>query len=93
MQNDLQTLLANLPPAVRDYLRSERYSSAANRLMQKYGLHVDQGAVLERELMLLLLGTTTPPEFAATLEVDGNIQKEVVMSILTDLNQEVFVPL
>lgn len=89
---ELREILRVLPPPIRTYLRDGKHEAVAARLMQKYSLHVDQGSTLEFELTLLLMGVRNPDDFASELKKSG-IPENIVMKIMTDVNQEVFVPL
>lgn len=85
--------MRDLPPTLRKYLANRRYSLVAKGLMTKYGLHIDQGAILEREIMLLLMGIETPDEFVASLKEDAFLSNEIVGGITKDVNDQIFVPL
>ena len=85
--------MQTLPPPIRNYLGQGKYSVVANRLMAKYSLHVDQGGILENGIMLLLMGVDTPEEFATALKDEAKISENILRSIMTDINQEIFVPL
>ena len=61
--------------------------------MEKYLLHVDQGAILENQLALVLLGLQGPDEFASELYEQLPISEQTVKDILADLNRDVFVPI
>lgn len=86
-------LLRTLPKPIKTYLLEERYTFVAQQLMGKYGLHLDQGAVLERDIALLLLGVKNPDEFVESLVKEALLPKETALAMVTDVNQEVFIPL
>ena len=60
--------------------------------MLRHNLHIDQGGVLEAELLLLLVGQSTPPEFIKALGEAG-IPEETLKALATDVNSEVFMRL
>ena len=93
LEESIKEVMQTLPPPIRNYLSQGKYSIVAKNLMRKYGLHIDQGGVLEREIMLLLMGIENPDEFAASLKSDAVLSEDVVRNIMTDVNQEIFVPL
>ena len=64
---DLSTVVSQLPPPVRAFFVSGKVETVAKNLMLKYQLHIDQGAVVEREIILLLLGLKDPAEFTKAL--------------------------
>src|SRR3989344_3857363 len=86
-------VMRTLPPVVRNYLGQGKYTTVAKILMAKYGLRIDQGGVLEREIMLLLMGVDDPTEFAQALAEEARLGQEVVQRIAQDVNDQIFVPL
>lgn len=92
-EESVKEVMQTLPPPIRQYLSQGKYSIVAKNLMRKYGLHIDQGGVLEREIMLLLMGIENPDEFAASLKSEAALSEDVVKNIMTDVNQEIFIPL
>jgi len=61
--------------------------------MAKYGLRIDQSGILEREIMLLLMGVESPAEFTAALAEEAKLPKETITGIVQDVNSLIFVPL
>lgn len=93
IEESIAQMMQSLPPTVRAYLEQERYSSIARTLTTKYTLAGNQPVILEREMMLLLMGVENPGEFAAALKDEAMLSDDVVQNIMTDVNQEVFIPL
>ena len=85
--------MQTLPPVVRDYLTEGKYTTVAKGLMTMYGLRIDQGGVLEREIMLLLMGVDTPDEFMQALAEEAKLDQKTVDSIVQDVNTQIFIPL
>lgn len=79
--------------SIQKFFEQRKLGKVAQLLMERYALHIDQGTVLERELMLVLLGLQDPDEFAAALYENLPVSKQTVLDIINDINQEVFVPL
>ena len=92
-EESIKEVMQTLPPPIRAYLAGGRYSAVAKSLMTKYGLHIDQGGILEREVMLLLMGIESPQEFSDSLKQEALIPDDVVRNIVTDINQQIFIPL
>lgn len=92
-EESLKEVMQTLPPVIRDYLAQGKYTAAAQGLMSKYGLRINQGGVLERELMLLMMGVEDPDEFMATLKSEAMLPEDIVRQIMVDLNQNIFMPL
>jgi hypothetical protein len=92
-EESVKQVMQTLPPPIREYLSQGNYSVVAKNLMRKYTLHIDQGGVLEREIMLLLMGIDSPEEFSKSLKEEAKVSEDVMRSIMTDINQEIFIPL
>jgi len=92
-EESIKEVMQTLPPPIRNYLVQGRYTAVAKGLMAKYSLRIDQAGVLEREIMLLLMGIENPDEFAASLKSDASLADDVVRNIMGDVNQQIFIPL
>ncbi len=92
-EDSLKQVMQTLPPVVRAYIVQGKYTRVAKGLMSKYGLRIDQGGILERELMLLLMGIETPAEFMQALAEELKLSPQVVASIAQDVNTQIFMPL
>ncbi len=93
LESDIKELLKEVPPLIRAFFASGKVEIIAKNLMQKYRLHIDQGAVVEREIILLLLGLKGPEEFVKTLAEETKLDKSTVNSIVQDINTQIFIPL
>jgi len=91
--DDLKQVLAEVPAPIRALIASGKVQVIAKNLMQKNQLHIDQGAIIGRELILLLLGINTPSEFARTLVTDANLNQKIIDSVMQDVNTQIFIPL
>ncbi len=85
--------MADVPPQIRDFFASGKVDTIATNLAQKYRLHVDQAAIVEREIILLLLGLETPQEFTQALTEEARLSQQVISGIMQDVNTQIFVPL
>lgn len=92
-EESVQQILKTLPPVVRTYITERRYTGAAQSLMSQYKLRIDQGGVLEREILLLLMGVDDPNEFMETLATEARLDKTTIDSITRDINNQIFIPL
>lgn len=93
LEDSLAQVMQTLPPVIQDFLRKEKYTEITKRLMSKYSLRIDQAGVLERELMLVLMGVDTPDEFIEALNGEARIEKIKINAIVRELNEQVFTPL
>lgn len=92
-EESIKQVMQILPPPIRSYLAQGKYTTVVQSLMTKYSLRIDQGGVLEREIMLLLMGIENPEEFNQTLATEANINQQTVSSIVQDVNTQIFSPL
>lgn len=88
IKDGIAVLLNQAPQPVQDFILN-KLSTLTLDLTVEYALHLDQGAVLERELLLMLLGQVSPAEFSNILKESG-IPSADVRSILDELNEQVF---
>ena len=89
----MKQVMRTLPSVVRTYISEGRYTTTAQTLMAKYSLRIDQGGVLEKELLLLLMGIENPTEFTEALAKDAGLDPATVDSLVQDVNNQVFFPL
>ncbi|MFA5997833.1 MAG: hypothetical protein WC814_00325 [Candidatus Paceibacterota bacterium] len=90
---DLSTIVSQLPPPIKTFFVSGKVEIIAKNLMQKNQLHIDQGAIVEREIILLLLGLKTPTEFTQALAEEARLDPQVTSGIVQDINAQIFMPL
>ncbi len=93
LDESLAQVMQTLPPVIRKYLAEERYTPIARELMAKYQLRLDQGGILEREIMLLLMGIETPDEFMKALGNEAHLSADTVKRVTNDVNEMIFIPL
>jgi len=93
LEESIKQVMQTLPPVIRNYLAQGKYSVVAQNLMATYSLHIDQSGILEREIMLLLMGIENPTEFTEALVNEARIDKQTVSKIVQDVNEQVFIPL
>ncbi|MBI4065600.1 hypothetical protein HY412_00195 [Candidatus Kaiserbacteria bacterium] len=93
LEENIRQILPTLPLPIQKFFEQRKLGEIARLLMERYALHIDQGAILERELMLVLLGFEGPDEFADALYKELPVSKQTIADIMADINKEVFVPL
>lgn len=86
------SVLLGLPEPVREFVMGPERDRVALALMQKYGLHADQGGEFERAYIQMLLGVKSPDEFRDALRAAG-IPETSISGLTTDVNEMVFKPL
>lgn len=92
-EESIKQVMQTLPQNIRTYISQEKYTAVVKNLMSKYNLHIDQGGVLEREIILLLMGIESPEEFTQALFEEVRINKQIISSIAKDANDQIFIPL
>ncbi|MHB0865695.1 MAG: hypothetical protein ACYC1Y_02235 [Minisyncoccota bacterium] len=90
---DLSVIVAQLPAPIRAFFVSGKVEIVAKELMQKHQLHIDQASIVEREIILLLLGLKTPAEFMQALAEEAKLSEQVIGGIVQEVNERIFVPL
>lgn len=90
---DLSIVVSQLPSHIQEFFASGRIDAIARDLTQKYRLHIDQGTIMEREIIMLLLGLRSPDEFTKALGEDAKLDERTVSNIVTDVNGRIFIPL
>ena len=93
LDESIKEVMQTLPPPIRNYLAQGKYTAVAKGLMVKYRLHIDQAAIAEREIMLLLMGIENPDEFTKSLAEDAKLDQRTINGIVQDVNAQIFVPL
>jgi hypothetical protein len=89
----LSTVVSQLPAGIQEFFVSGKVGIVARNLMQKYQLHIDQGAIVEREIILLLLGLKNPVEFTQALAEEARLDQQTINGIVQDVNEQIFIPL
>ncbi|NNM83640.1 hypothetical protein HKL94_00255 [Candidatus Parcubacteria bacterium] len=93
LKASIKQVMEALPLPIRQYLGRMGYSVVAENLMTKYGLRTEQKYILEREIILLLMGINNPDEFVQALTKEAKLDQNAVNGITHDVNQQIFVPL
>lgn len=93
MEEALKQVMPALPPAIRHYFAEGRLIPVVRGLVSKYGIRIDQAGILEREVMLLLMGLETSTEFVEALAEEAKIDDETIGKIVQDINEQIFIPL
>lgn len=88
LEQSIALLLSQVPEQIQRFVLYE-LSDTALDLMATHRLHVDQAEVLEKQLMLMLLGQVGPADFSKSLQ-DSGVSEETVRNIVTDINEQIF---
>jgi len=85
--------LAELPVDVRQAIESVDLGQKIRAVGMRHGLHVDQLAALEDEIMLVMLGFADPAEFAQRLEEGLHVSSEQATQVTQEVVEEFFLPI
>lgn len=89
----VKQVMQSLPPIIRQYIEQGKYTEVAKRLMHIHMLRTDQAGVIEKEILLLLMGINNPDEFVRALAEEAKLDQQTINSITKDVNDQIFVPL
>jgi hypothetical protein len=93
LEADAVEVLRGVPEPIRQIFADGRLSTIIKNIAIKNSLRVDQGAILEKETILLLLGMKDPEQFTQALLKNANLEKDIVDAIVSDINESLFVPI
>ncbi len=93
LDQSLQEIFPTLPLPIQRFIKEGKHGDATQTIMDRYVLHVDQGAIIEHQLLLALFGVIGPEEFMETLSSKLSVSDDVVGNIIEDVNKEVFIPI
>jgi len=93
LRASIREVLQDVPPPIRAFLAEGKLEPALQTILQKNSLHADQGIVVEREVLLTLLGIHEPAALADSLAREAALNKEKAAAVLRDINELIFSPL
>lgn len=85
--------LAELPSDVRQAIESVDLGEKVRAVGTRHGLHIDQLAALEDEIMLVMLGFADPSEFTERLEQGLGLLPEKATEVTGEVVEEFFLPI
>lgn len=93
IEESINSIASELPSQIRSFIARGGARNAAQQIMAKYQLHIDQTGVVGREILLLLTGLKDPNEFVQALTEEARLDQKTIGSIVQDVNAQIFVPL
>lgn len=93
LEADLKERFEKLPKDVQEAILSVDYEKTLKEITQRYRLHIDQGAKLETETTLVMLGLTSPKHFSKHLIFEARIDPKVAGFIADEVNDKIFRPI
>lgn len=79
-----------LPPKLQDAITSADLSQKIKEIVKKHNLLIDEGGILEREVLFILLGLEPSSEFVDNISKELGLNKEEVTAIAEDVNTLIF---
>lgn len=86
----IQQQFASLPASIQDVITNSNWEESLRAIVQKYNLHVDQGASIEDQTLLTMLGFATPDEYVGNLVEHANIPRSKALAVATDVEKQIF---
>jgi hypothetical protein len=83
----------NLPEDAQVAIRAFDYDGALKAIHQKYKLHIDQAASLEKALTDIIFGDDRPLGLIQRLERELRIDMELARNIAGDINSTILKPI
>lgn len=93
LEQSLQDIFPTLPAPIQRFIKEGKPGEVAQTIMDHYVLHIDQGTIIEHQILLALFGVVGPEEFMEALSDKLSLSDDVVGDIIEDVNNEVFMPL
>lgn len=93
LQADLKGHFDKLPKDVQQAILSVDFGKELKEITSRYKLHIDQGAQLETETTLVMLGLVPPKEYARNLVAEAHIDPVAADAIANEINDKIFRPI
>ncbi len=91
--SDVPSVVQSLPTPIRTFLTDGSAESTVQTITQKNHLHANQSTIIERDLLLTLMGIQEPSSLPQTLSKDAGLDEKTLQNVLRDMDTLVFVPL
>lgn len=85
--------LAELPPYIKTAIQEVRPTEKMRLIGESNRLHIDQQTVMEREVMLAMLGLIEGSDFVDVLSKEGGVDTATAQKIATDISNQIFIPI
>ena len=89
-REELEKKYKGLPEELRKALDSTEVYDALRTIVAKHGLHIDQSAVLEDEISLVLLGIVSAYDFTKRIKEGLGLSLTETENIVRDVNEVIF---
>lgn len=89
----LREQLASLPKKVQDAIVSTDIEKHLQELSKIHRLHLDQWELLEKEVLITLLGLEKPSQLALNIERNVGVPHDEAVPLAEDISRIVFAPI
>ncbi len=89
----IQEQFLSLPPMVRKLITESGWQNKIREIVKNNNLQIGQGAVIEDEVFLIMLGFEGPELFIQNIMREADIDLETAQKIESDVAQQIFAPL
>ncbi len=93
VKNKIEERFSSLPKGLQDAITSSNLRPTLQEIVKEKKLHIDQGALLEDETLLVMLGLESPDNYARNLQDNLKINPIQANQITEEINLKIFVPI
>ncbi|MEY2641199.1 MAG: hypothetical protein RL150_592 [Candidatus Parcubacteria bacterium] len=89
-ENLIKEQFNTLPPVVQDIVLNSNWQEKVRNIVEKYQLHIDQGAALESLIFVTMLGMEDPDAFVENAKEGARVSDEQAAAIAADIERDIF---
>ena len=93
IKNKIEERFSSLPKGLQDAITSSNLRPTLQEIVKEKKLHIDQGALLEDETLLVMLGLESSDNFSRNLQDNLKINPIQANEITEEINLKIFVPI
>jgi len=82
--------LKKLPQQIQNLITKSGWEQTVRKIVDKHNLRVDQGADLETETLLVMLGLSSPEDFLSNVKNEAEIPDLLAREIVEDIDRNIF---
>lgn len=86
----IEEKMLELPESIRDVIVKSGWVNNIRNIVKKYNLRIDQGASLETETLLIMLGMETEDQYKKNLINEAQIDSDTADKITEEVNVQIF---
>lgn len=82
--------LEKLPQQIQDLITKSGWEQSVRKIVDKHNLRVDQGADLETETLLIMLGLSSTEDFLSNIKEQADIPDALAREIVSEIDRNIF---